>query len=85
MKLNCRLNNDMASFRLHNEASNDKFKSLIEDENWDPVFNTDDASERCDEFCKIYTAHYHDYDNSFPLKINRILRKNERQIPKPWI
>ena len=82
IKFNCRLNNDIASFRLHNEASNEKFKSLIGDENWDPVFNTDDASERYDEFCKIYTAHY---DNSFPLKINRILRKNERQNPKPWI
>ena len=34
------------------------------------------------QFCKIYSAHY---DASYPLKKNKVRRKNERKNPKPWI
>ena len=51
----------MKKFRVHNEASNEKFKNLIENENLDQVF----ANEQYNEFCKIYTTLY---DSSFPLK-----------------
>ena len=74
MKINYQLNNEM--------TSNDKFKNVIDDENWDPVFDTEDANERCNEFSKIYTAHY---NNSCLLKKNRARRKNKRKNPKPWI
>ena len=68
----------MKKFRVHNEASNEKFKNLIENENLDQVF----ANEQYNEFCKIYTTHY---NSSFPLKQNRTCTKNVHKNPKPWI
>ena len=68
--------------RVFNEANNAKFKQLIEDETWDEIQDDMDAQTQYDKFSEIYMEHY---NTAYPLKSQRVRRKNERQDPKPWI
>ena len=69
-------------FRMFNEANNYKFKTLIDDENWEEVYGEMDTQDQYNKFTKIYMAHY---NTAYPIKSQRKRRKNERQSPKPWI
>ena len=68
--------------RMFNEANDLKFSQLIEDENWAEITDVMDAQTAYDKFDEIYTGHY---NAAYPLKTERIRRKNERLNPKPWI
>ena len=69
--------------RKINEANHQTFKELIDQENWDSVFQDGlDAQGQFDKFCDIYTNHY---NTAYPLKSQYTRRKNERVDPKPWI
>ena len=68
--------------RIFNEANNETFKQLINDESWDEITDNMDAQSAFNKLEEIYTKHY---NTAFPLKSNRVRRKNERQDPKPWI
>ena len=69
-------------YRIFNEASNQKFKELINEESWEEVFSEADIDIQYETFNKIYTRHY---DTAYPCIKNRARRKNERKNPKPWI
>ena len=68
--------------RIFNEANNETFKQLINDESWDEITDNMDAQSAFNKLEEIYTKHY---NTAFPLKSNHVRRKNERQDPKPWI
>ena len=74
-------NCDKAGFRLYNAANDEKFRQLINDENWD-IPDDLDAQGQYDHFMDIYTKHY---NTAYPLITKRERRKNERILPKPWI
>ena len=80
---NSRVNNpEQTEFRLFNEANNEAFKQLIEDETWADIKDDLDAQSKYDKFTEIYMKHY---NTAYPLKSQRVRRKSERQDPKPWI
>ena len=68
-------------YRMFNEANNETFKRLIQNESWGELEGLL-ADARYEKFCEIYTHHY---DTAYPLKTNRVRRKHERIDPKPWI
>ena len=68
--------------RIFNEANHEKFENLIKTENWQEITDDMGAQSAYDKFEEIYLKHY---DHAYPLKCNRIRRKNERLNPKPWI
>ena len=74
--------NGNSDFRLFNEANNQTFKNLINNESWDEITENMDAQTSYNKFEEIYLKHY---DIAYPLKSNYIRRKNERQNSKPWI
>ena len=74
--------NDKSDFRVFNEANNQNFKHLIENENWEEITEDMDAQTSHNKFEEIYLKHY---DKAYPLKSNHIRRKNERKNSKPWI
>ena len=74
--------NNKREFRIFNEANNEKFKMLINEETWDEIHEDMGAQEHYDKFTEIYMQHY---NSAYPLKTKRERRKNERQNPKPWI
>ena len=57
-------------------------KNLINTEKSHEITDDMDAQSACSKFEEIYLRHYSD---AYPLKSNRIRRKNERLNPKPWI
>ena len=69
-------------FRVYKEENDQKFQELIQGENWEKVFDSDDAAAQYNKFNEIYTNHY---NNAYPLQKNKVRRKNERKNPKPWI
>ena len=76
---------EISNTRVFKEANNEKFKELINNESWESVNITDenpDDQTHFDEFLLVYTSHY---NNAYPLKSNRVRRKNERLNSKPWI
>ena len=77
-----RLNSDQTEFRIFNDANNQTFKRLIEDDTCDDVHDDMDAQTQYDKFTEIYMKHY---NTAYPLKSQRVRRNNERQNPKPWI
>ena len=74
--------NDKSDFRIFNEANNQNFKHLIDNENWEEITEDMDAQTAHDKFEEIYLKHY---DKAYPLKSNHIRRKHERKNSKPWI
>ncbi len=74
-------NNEIHEYRIFNEANNEVFRGLIQDETWSALEGLD-ADTRYDKFSQIYNSHY---DNAYPLNTKRIRRKYERVNPKPWI
>ncbi len=73
---------DKSELCLFNEASHEKFKNLIHTEDWMDIEADMDAQTAYNKFEEIYLKHYND---AYPLKCNRVRRKNERLNPKPWI
>lgn len=72
-----------ASYRIFNEASDEIFKNLIYNEDWNNIYNNDlDAESHYDLFLNTYSKHY---DSAYPPKKGRARRKHERENPKPWI
>ena len=69
-------------FRVFNEASDTKFKELIDNETWDVVTDDMDAQTQYTSFHDLFTVHY---NTAYPLKTQQTRRKNERHKPKPWI
>ena len=69
-------------YRIFNEANNETFKRLINEETWDVINEESDAQDSYNTFNDIYMKHY---NTAYPLKSNRIRRNNERKDPKPWI
>ena len=80
--MNPLVEDEQKAFRIFNEANNLKFNELIEEEKWEAIFDVQDANAQYNKFCEIYTKNY---ETAYPLKRNRIRRKNERKNPKPWI
>ena len=68
-------------YRIFNAENDEKFKQLIHEENWTPVFQEDHAEMKYNKFIDIYTKHY---NTAYPNK-KREKRRNERTSPKPWI
>ena len=68
--------------RMFNDANHDKFKNLINEENFGEITEEMDAQTAYNKFEEIYLKHYNE---AYPLKRNRVRRKNERANPKPWI
>ena len=68
--------------RMFTEANHEKFKVLINEENFDEITEEMDAQTAYNKFEEIYLKHYND---AYPLKSNNVRRKNERANPKPWI
>ena len=68
-------------FRKMNDENLEKFRVLIENENWASVDSANDAQSKYDKFIKVYTDHY---NTAFPLSASS-KRKNQRNDPKPWI
>ena len=69
--------------RVINEANNNVFKQLVSNEGWESVLDSNlDAEAQFDKFLTVYTAHY---NTAYPLKSQRIRRKNERVNSKPWM
>ena len=75
-------NQEEHDYRIFNEANDQLFKQLISEETWDETTNNIGAQESYEKFDEIYLKHY---NTAYPLKTNRIRRKNERKNPKPWI
>ena len=80
--INRRTDSEVCEYRLFNEANNDKFKELLDNEPWDELNELDNADNKYNKFVEIYTKHY---DTAYPLISRRVRRKNERVLPKPWI
>ena len=72
---------DGAESRIFNAAADQKFKELIDNEQWD-IPEGLDADDQYDHFITIYNGHY---DSAYPVRKNRQRRRNERLDPKPWI
>ena len=73
---------EQTEFRIFNEANNQTFKRLIDDETWNEVLDDMDAQTQYDKFTEIYMKHY---SMAYPLKSQRVRRNKERLDPKPWI
>ncbi len=72
-----------SDYRIINEANNLLFKQLIDSEDWGGVIASgSNAQSQFDTLCDTYTKHY---NTAYPLKSQRVRRKNERLHPKPWI
>ena len=67
---------------MFNEANNQTFQQLIDNEKWTAITEDMDSQTAYGKFEEIYLKHY---ENAYPLKNNRTRRKNERENPKPWI
>ena len=81
--ITAQLKNDKNNLRVFNEANDSKFRQLINDETWEEALSENlDADSAYNKFNDIYTKHY---NSAYPLRTERIRRKNERQDPKPWI
>ena len=75
--------NDIShDIRIFNEANNETFKNLVNNETWEEITEDLDAQNSYEKFHEIYMKHY---DTAFPLNSQRVRRKNERKDPKPWI
>ena len=75
--------NDIShDIRIFNEANNETFKNLVNNETWEEITDDLDAQNSYEKFHEIYMKHY---DTAFPLNSQRVRRKNERKDPKPWI
>ena len=68
-------------YRLFNETNSQKFRELINEENW-VIPDGLDAQEQYNKLQEIYMNHY---NSAFPLNTDRVRRKKEREDPKPWI
>ena len=74
---------DKSSYRIFNEANDQNFKNLIAEENWSTVVDQNlNADKNFENFMQIYNKNY---NKAYPLKNERVRRKNERLNPKPWI
>ena len=71
-----------SEMRIFNEANHENFKALINSETWHEISEDMDAQTAYNKFEETYLKHY---NNAYPLKCNRVRRKNERVNPKPWI
>ena len=80
--INRRNDSQICEYRLFNEANNEKFKQLLDNENWEEVNELYDADARYNKFAEVYTKHY---NTAYPLISKRVRRNNERVLPKPWI
>ena len=60
----------------------DKFRKLIENENWSTVYKAVGTQEKYNEFIATYERHYNE---AFPLTSKTRHRKNQRMNPKLWI
>ena len=74
--------NKKKEFRIFNEASSCQFESLINSETWEEINDDMDAQAQYDKFNEIYTRNY---NTAYPLKTEKVRRKNERKNSKPWI
>ena len=75
--------NSKCNLRIFNAANDIKFKELINKETWEEVLSDDlDAQSSYTKFNELYMTHY---NAAYPLRSERVKRKNERQNPKPWI
>ncbi len=75
-------NKQNTDYRVFNEANNAIFQQLIDNETWDAIQDDMNAQTQYDTFSSIYIKHY---NTAYPLKSQRVRRKNERLNPKPWI
>ena len=71
-------NREENDYRIFNEANNQIFEQLISEETWDEVNENIGAQESYEKFDEIYLKHY---NTAYPIKTNRIRRKNERKNP----
>ena len=69
------------AFRVFNEANHDKFKELVQNEQWTSLEGLN-AETKYEQFYKTYMRHY---EAAYPLNTERKRRKFERVNPKPWI
>ena len=67
---------------MFNEANNATFKQLIDEESWNEILDDMDSQTQYDKFAETYMKHY---NTAYPLKSQRVRRKNERLNPKPWM
>ena len=82
-RISAQVKNDKGNLRIFNEANDIKFRQLIHEETWEEVLSdTLDAQTAYNKFDEIYTKHY---NAAYPLRSERVRRKNERKNPKPWI
>ena len=77
--LNHNLTRSGAEFAKFNDANNEKFRELINNETWEPVYSQPCAQSQYTKFIEIYTKHY---NSAFPKTNNN---KKRRKNPKPWI
>ena len=63
-------------FRIFNEANNNTFKTLIDDEPWDNIHDDMGAQEHYDTFTETYMRHY---NHAYPIKTKRELRKAQER------
>ena len=74
---------DKKNIRIFNDDNDLKFRQMINDETWEEALSENfDAESAYNTFNDIYTKHY---NAAYPLRSERVRRKNERQNPKPWI
>ena len=65
---------DKSLYHIFNEAIDQSFKSLIEQENWSSAVDLSlNAEQNFDKIAKIYTKNY---NMAYPLKNNNHRRKN---------
>ena len=82
-RISAQTKNDKNNLRIFNEANDQIFKQLINEETWEEALSdTLDAQSAFYIFDEIYMKHY---DKAYPLKSEHVRRKNERLNPKPWI
>ena len=80
----CKPNNHVHNpkeFRVFNEANHDKFRELVQCEQWDALEGLN-AEAKYEKFYQTYMSHY---EAAYPLNTERKRRKFERLNPKPWI
>ena len=70
-------------YRIFNEANDQKFKNLVDEENWSSILK--ECHEAQLQFDKFHGRYTELYNEAYPLKKDRVRRKNERVNPKPWI
>jgi exonuclease III len=75
------LDQEVQEFRMVNEANHARFKHLIDEETW-VIPEGLEAEAQYEFLLDTYTSLY---NTAYPLRTNRVRRKNERVKPSPWI